>query len=908
MATPCPFCEKKGLPILPVRYGIAGTKTFGSYRVDKAPPDATQLLGPAEVPLSVPETVYTGRILRAGFLYVFYETYQSWEAYAVDSAGCLSILPIAEDTPPGGERFHDDCKRDATKMANASVLTIQDPGSAGKVWIGFSDAWWTAAIRSKNAALSAKQRAKFMRLVDVSAWYNHGKPGAAPPAHGFQIYQVDMIVTEYAMSLTNEVSALRWSPFPYLDIVSATALKAECDALAPAQGLVLALQDPAGIAQEIPAYMSARWEAFSDQWRRPVNVDANLAVLQAAVERQAQSDLYDTKVKDVRDHHAGLVLDALGPAGMATDWYLRKRPQAGEAHKVQLTAAELDKARTDAWGKYTKVINQHQRDTFRQNYQAAAKQYESQFVVPLAKTHVAWMQSAGMISVFDHHFDTDDINTGVGFTALFTACVLGTGGYSACVQLYDKWMQAGLSESNLFWRALLFNSPDLKSAAAEANEGSSQAADAKKDDSATHLPNPGKWSKVFSIYKSVMGKLKLSGETSSKTIKTIRQNPYKAADTRSALAELNTELGHRMVKVLRDRGTAAEDLTVVLGMHAGMPVRRVQVVGTQRDLYATVHSTLESIQPADSGLDKADRAVLVDAQMAILEAEAKRAGVNLDDKVRWYTLLFDESKAADPDSLSRLSSQTQGGIAATRVLAMGMPEPQVVSSISVDSAMGTTLRYAKAPGVLASISLVFSVLGWSNAQDSAKKALKDQQGRLEAMYVNAWTGLIAGTVDLVSAGIKSTLLRRLPLMGTLSKTLGGNFLRYAKVGGAGAGVVGAWILVGVDLVNIYDAAVEDHEAGMVALYFARLGGETYLAFGLTRALLVAIVSGSEVESLGPPAWIVTAVLLLISVVIDLIKDPPTLAWTNHCLWGPNDKYKDDIFREQSDFSNAMAGH
>lgn len=907
MATPCPFCEKKGLPILPVRYGIAGTKTFGSYRVDKAPPDATQLLGPAEVPLSVPETVYTGRILRAGFLYVFYETYQSWEAYAVDSAGCLSILPIAEDTPPGGERFHDDCKRDATKMANASVVTIQDPGSAGKVWIGFSDAWWTAAIRSKNAALSAKQRAKFMRLVDVSAWYNHGKPGAAPPAHGFQIYQVDMIVTEYAMSLTNEVSALRWSPFPYLDIVSATALKAECDALAPAQGLVLALQDPAGIAQEIPAYMSARWEAFSDQWRRPVNVDANLTILKAAVERQAESDLYDTKVKAVRDHHAGLVLNALGVAGMATDWYLRRTPQAGEAQKVQLTAAELDKASTDAWGKYEKLIKQDQRSAFQKNYQAAAKQYDTQFLLPLAKAHSAWMTSAGMSSVFDHHFDADDINTGVGFTALFTACVLGTGGYSACVQLYDKWMRAGLSESNLFWRALLFNSPDLKSAAADANEGSSQGADAKKDDSAMHLPNPGKWSKVFSIYKTVMGKLKLSGETSSKTIKTIGQNSYKAADTRTALAELNTELGHKMVAVLRDRGTAAEDLTVVLGMHAGMPVRRVQVVGTQRDLYAAVHRTLENIQPADGGLDKADRAVLVDAQMAILEAEAKRAGVNLDDKVRWYTLLFDESKA-DPDALSNLTSRTQGNIAATRVLAVGLPEPQVVSSISADSALGTTLRYAKAPGVLASISLVFSVLGWSNAQDASRKALKDQEGRLEAMYVNAWTGLIAGTVDLVSAGIKSALLRRLPLMGVVAKTLGGDFLRYAKVGGAGAGAVGAWILVGVDAVNIYEATFQDGEYGVALLYTARFAGEGYLAFGLTRVLIAALISGSEVESLGPPAWIVTAVLLLLSVVIDLLKDPPTLAWTNHCLWGPHDQYKDDIFREQSDFSNAMTGH
>ncbi|HHX4174254.1 TPA: toxin VasX, partial [Burkholderia contaminans] len=115
MTTPCPFCEKKGLPILPIRYGIAPTKTFGSYRVTHQPPDATALLGPAEVPLNVSETVYTGRTLRPGYLYLYYETHAYWEAYAVDESGILSIVPLVDDKPPGGDRFHESCKRDATK-------------------------------------------------------------------------------------------------------------------------------------------------------------------------------------------------------------------------------------------------------------------------------------------------------------------------------------------------------------------------------------------------------------------------------------------------------------------------------------------------------------------------------------------------------------------------------------------------------------------------------------------------------------------------------------------------------------------------------------------------------------------------------------------------------------------------
>lgn len=908
MATPCPFCEKKGLPILPIRYGIAPTKTFGDYKVRNAPPDATRLLGDAEVPLTAPETIYTGRVLRSGYLFVFYETHSYWEAYAVDTAGCLSSVPVTGDTPPGGDRFHDSCKRNAVKMANASVVTIQDPGTAGKVWFGFSDVWWTKAVRDKNAKLSSKDRAKFMRLVDVGAWFNHGKPGSTAPAHAFQIYQVDMIVAEYSMTLVEEVSALGWSPFFYQDIISAKSLKEECDALMPTKGLVLGLQDPAGIARELSAYMNARWAAFSKPWQRETDVETGLTRIQLMVERQAETNLYNDRAKEANDQYRQLQ-NSGGTAFMLESYRKEMQPLLDEAKKIKFTAADLEKARTDAWRKYNDAINPDKRGAYHRNYDPASKQYDAKYMQPLGKAHTAWMQSAAMNAVFDWHFDPEDINTGVCFTGVFATCIMGTGGYGACVQLYDQWIQGGLDSNNPFWRMMLFNHPTLKAKAAQAGGGEGAGKESgKKEGGKKEGEKKGEkkegseggglkleqWANLFEIYKGVVSKLKLSGE-----------NAYKTIDASAAVDEVIEELGPSMIRVLKQRGAAGEDLMKVMGMHAGMPVGWVQVTGTRWEVYNAVYTALEELQPAASGPDKADRAVAIQARMAILEAELKGVGLSMDDKISSWSILLD-AEHADADALYRLPSKAQGQMAAARVLSVTKtPGLQFTSSIAVDSYMGKIVKYMRAPGMLASVSMVFAVLGFGNAREEEGKALKSERGRALASFTAACTGLTAASLEVVGSGIKSAGVRRLPLLGVAAKALGGEFLRYIELGGAGAGAVGAWIAVGVDAVNAIEAW-HNEEGVMLGLYLSRMTAEGYLAFGLTRVLIIAILSGGEVEALGPPAWIATAVILVMSVLIDIFKAPPTLTWTRNCLWGKESSY-DNGAEEQANFSKAIAG-
>ena len=79
-----------------------------------------------------------------------------------------------------------------------------------------------------------------------------------------------------------------------------------------------------------------------------------------------------------------------------------------------------------------------------------------------------------------------------------------------------------------------------------------------------------------------------------------------------------------------------------------------------------------------------------------------------------------------------------------------------------------------------------------------------------------------------------------------------------------------------------------------------------MASSFTRVLILAIISGGEIEALGPPVWIATAVVIVFSVLIEIFKDPPTLTWTRNCLWGRENSYQDGR-EEQTDFDKATAG-
>lgn len=159
----CPFCEKVGLPILPVRYAVARKDGAAT-----APPLGT----PFEQSITLPEenAHYTLRLLRDGYLYVYDEGIDWWSAYVVSSEGNLFEFDIQAKSPPDiGDKHPCSSGSDPYK---ARCITVPDVQSATKVWLGFSDTAWTQAVLDKHQ--SADYRQAHMTCIDVADWLASG--------------------------------------------------------------------------------------------------------------------------------------------------------------------------------------------------------------------------------------------------------------------------------------------------------------------------------------------------------------------------------------------------------------------------------------------------------------------------------------------------------------------------------------------------------------------------------------------------------------------------------------------------------------------------------------------------------------------------------------------------------------
>ncbi|MBB3261176.1 hypothetical protein F4827_006084 [Paraburkholderia bannensis] len=142
----CPFCDKHGLPILPVRYTIA--------RADKGnAPALAAPFGADVTSIDLPAKIarYTMRLLRPGYLYVFDEKRNEWRGYIVNTQSYLYAFDIhAKVSGVVGEKeFNNACKAKNDPYL-ARCITVTDAANATRVWLGFSDTMWTPAVLQRR--------------------------------------------------------------------------------------------------------------------------------------------------------------------------------------------------------------------------------------------------------------------------------------------------------------------------------------------------------------------------------------------------------------------------------------------------------------------------------------------------------------------------------------------------------------------------------------------------------------------------------------------------------------------------------------------------------------------------------------------------------------------------------------
>jgi hypothetical protein len=886
---PCPYCEKKGLPILLTRYGIAPQKAFmsrpGKPPVTKAAPTAASSVGDPEPAIALgssSEAHYTVRALRGGYVYVYYEVTRSWEAYAVDGEGRLAPVPLENYMPLKAAAFHQACSQNMQKVANASLLTIQDPATAGKVWIGFSDVWWTSAVRKDNESEGIRRH--HMRCVDVQRWYNNNQPAKAP-SHTSPVANVESVVADYAMSGDDSRHLFWWSPFPSLrqdafQAPRAQALKAEAQRLLKDKGLIVVLEDPVAILQEISAYIDRRWLNFLSQidtedklhpdqtWRRKSALSSALETLKMHVEREAEDKFH----QDTRDW--ANQVKANGGLAFLSEGYRKMVQPALDKTEIP---AELETARATRWEAHAKLFDAGQRKAFEDRFAKASALHDARYTTPLAQAHAAWLRSARLHAVFEHHFDMQDINSGAAFPGVALACVAGTGGLGACMRVYRDWFDGGLERSPA-WRALLLNHKPLL-----------QAVDNASSSSDGPFKNPDDWTNLFTVYAAAKEKLRAFGAAIGAT--GIKANVVDTADVLPALLQ---EFGGLPGELLQRGGKSGTALLATLGMRSGQPVRWVQVAGTRRELYKGILEVMGKSQ-AGRGISLGHLQTSLNDQLRTFELE----GVALDEKVQFWTVVFDE-EAQTSLANSRVTPAQRGE-------ALGKTVKQVSVDTFIDGTAGKVIQSATRDGVLAAVGLVLACWGYREAA-GVDSAMKHQKGRAAAKIGALYSAGAGSLLDLVRVGAKAAGKGgRIPMLSPwLAARLGTRgFMIWEGMGHAGGGA-GVIILGVMDALNAREAYYRDQK-GMVVLYTINAASELY-AGGYTTIAGVNLIFrlGLVFAEFNPVILGLTVVIVVTSVIIEIEKDPPTMDWVRQCLWGKENNYKDEA-EEGNNFNKALNG-
>jgi hypothetical protein len=435
----CEYCDKVGLPILPLRYAIA-PQGAGA-------PKSTTLT----TALGDKAAHYTRRLVRSGYVYLFDKARDTWECYFVTADSYFFRIDHRPGVTPILPKKPFDCPDEAHR-AIASCIMIPNAKAATKVWIGFSDVRWTEDVLNKHKDPAYRDR--HMRVIDVQSTMS------GPDAkHFFAIKEVAKKVAEYQLSDSKLKEVFAWTPFSVNPRQNkATRLVEECEKLKPGKGLAVTLDDPVGLAQELALLMYRNAQLFkeNEDRNRKLTIYGVIGQMEVAIKDQAQRNEMQAGEELANDQLAQPDIGMLFPS------YRDNRLK--QIEKVRsCTLPELDRAATYEWNKYKAKYKHKEADDWQASFEEQLATYDADFIAPLAIAHAQWMQSASMANYFDCNYDPQNIHTGVVYTAVFNQCIATTGDKKACHDLYEKWLAGSVQDhKNLLLGAATLNNNELR--------------------------------------------------------------------------------------------------------------------------------------------------------------------------------------------------------------------------------------------------------------------------------------------------------------------------------------------------------------------------------------------------------------------------------------------------------------
>ena len=488
----CPYCDRKGLFIYPVRYavacptGAAGVPGLsGNFQIED---------GPA----NIGEVKYTLRSLRPGYLYTYDEKRCLLKGYIVMPRGNLSSFPT-EQPAPAELPTNISCTNsvDVTMSYCVDVLH-SDENPAGTLWIGWSSSGWTPALI--KMAGQAAWRSKHMQRIDIPAMLD----GYA--RHTGEFTSAHPSVPHFATELRNMQKAFGFSNTAITHearqgrdkekIISGFRQRSHKQ-----QGYIVAVDDPVGITNDLSELtVPTDSNGFDEKVYRGKIIDDLLTQTEHSVRAHA-------KAKFAADHPAlpykksiihNSSFRSFGErvrevAGAETEAAYQREQKRFEEVRQQKEAAAVD----DAWKDLSTVNGVSLLDDDRRR--SLPKQYENSITAfepkanKLAEAHVNWLSSLQLANWLEGVHDSDDLASGFAFRESVAQCIGKAVGTKACQGQLNQWLNSPntADRRNLYLRALMFNHDKI----ADAAKPSVGGGDIKLDS-------------VFSIYQGALERQK----------------------------------------------------------------------------------------------------------------------------------------------------------------------------------------------------------------------------------------------------------------------------------------------------------------------------------------------------------------------------------------------------------------
>lgn len=447
----CKFCQRYGLPVLPVRPAVMAQDDI-----------LTPLHSSIAVPVSTQgETAYTARLLREGFLNIWSESGARWINYYVTSDGYYYPLPEDGEVPPdivAGTRTPCITKPDELATASLITLPIKPMGMKnGVFWFGWSEVEWTDTVRKKHE--DAAYRSLYMQRFDMDVWISSGKEKQTLP-----MSELISTVAEYSVKVSSCTQKF-WSPSPFKPIrpLEGHNLLQAADSLYKGKGAIVVLPDPVAVTCELSHLLTWRLKThFADDphYSRGIALSSALSGLKQAMTEQFRRDLLSedkTRVNISRTIGnrviAGVPLPPEDPNQAAADTERRNQ----ETFDVR-----FEKRAEQRWASYEKYIDRDKEKTFLEELGIAVKAYNDNVITPMTEMYLAWLRSPSLIHYFTHNFDTKNVQSGLCYLQSVTDCLEGMQDQVPVSQwLHNQLVAEAFSSENYILQALVFNNEAL---------------------------------------------------------------------------------------------------------------------------------------------------------------------------------------------------------------------------------------------------------------------------------------------------------------------------------------------------------------------------------------------------------------------------------------------------------------